>query len=73
MTFRVAHWDTLDDNLAFSMQGEDIMSILKASVTCLHFSIQEEIFLSILMANVILCTLQSTCRPLCNSGMHLIL
>jgi hypothetical protein len=42
MTFRVAHWETLDDNLAFIMEGEDIMSILKASVTCLHFSMQEE-------------------------------
>ena len=43
MTFRVAHWDSLDDiDLRISMQEEDILSILMASVMCLHFNMQEE-------------------------------
>ena len=28
--------------LRFSMQGENLLSVLMASVTCLHFGMQEE-------------------------------
>ena len=38
MTFRVAHWDMLDDSLA----GKIFLSVLTASVMCLHFSMQGE-------------------------------
>jgi hypothetical protein len=36
MTFGVAHWDTLDESLAFSMQEEDILE--HTDVICEHFS-----------------------------------
>ena len=42
MTFRVAHWDMLDDNLV-SYQGEHIFECINDKChMCLHFSIQEE-------------------------------
>ena len=58
--------------LYFSMQGEDILSILIANVMRLHLSMQEEDILEDTDGKCHLCTLQSTCRPLCNIGMHLI-
>ena len=39
----IAHWNTCEDSLAISMQGEEIsLSSLMASVMCLHFSVQQE-------------------------------
>ena len=43
-----------------------------ASVTCLHFNVQEEDVLELTNAKCRLCTLQSTYRPLCDIGIHLI-
>ena len=57
MTFIVAHWDTLRRWFHFSMQGEDIMFVLMASVMCLHFSMQEEYILEHALR-----TIYSTCR-----------
>ena len=34
MTLRVAHEDASGNNIVSSMLGKDILSILKASVTC---------------------------------------
>ena len=43
MTLRVGHWDTLDESLVFEYaRGEIFSSVLKASVMCLHFCMQEE-------------------------------
>jgi hypothetical protein len=39
--------------LRFGMQGEGFLSVLMASVMCLHSSMKEEDILSILMASVI--------------------
>jgi D-lyxose ketol-isomerase len=58
--------------LRFSMQGEDIMSVLMASVTCLHFSMQEEDIIEQANGKCHLCTLRSTRRPLYNIDMPLI-
>ena len=44
------------------MQGEDILSILMASVMCLHFSMQEEDILEHINAKCHLSTLLSPCR-----------
>jgi hypothetical protein len=40
MTFKVAHWDPLDDDsLAFwYARGRHSLSVLIASVICVHFS-----------------------------------
>ena len=39
IAFRVAPWDTLDASLAyFSLQEEDGLSVLMASVICVPFS-----------------------------------
>ena len=43
--------------LCFGMQGEDIFSILMASVMCLHYSMQEEYIIEYTNANCHLCTL----------------
>ena len=43
MTFRVAHWDTWDNSLTYSYARGIFLSILMASVVCLHFSMQEEV------------------------------
>ena len=48
------------------------MSVLMASVVCLHLSMQEEDVLEHTNGMCHLCTLWSTCRPLCNIGVHLI-
>jgi hypothetical protein len=44
------------------------LSILMASVMCLHFSMREEDGLERTNVKCHLCTLWSTCRPLCNKG-----
>ena len=41
------------------------MSMLMASVTCLHFSMQDKDVLGQINAKCHLCTLYSTCRLLC--------
>ena len=78
MKFRVVHWVNLHNSLAFysvvleywsSMQGEDIFSVVMASAMCLHFSMQEEDILEHANGKCHLCTLSSTCRPLCNIDM----
>ena len=43
--------------LSFSMQGKIILSILLASVMCLHFGMQEEDILERTNAKCHLCTL----------------
>ena len=48
------------------------MSILIASVMCFHCRMQEEDIFEHTNAKCHLCTLESTCRPLCNIGIHLI-
>ena len=58
--------------MSFSMQGENIVSILMASVMCLQFNMHEEDIVDHTNGKCHLCALQSTCRPLCNIGMHLI-
>ena len=44
MTYSVAHWDGILAMIVshISMRREDMLSILMASVVCLHFSMQEE-------------------------------
>jgi hypothetical protein len=42
MIFSIAHWIREITILRFSMQGEELLSILMASVMCLHFSVKEE-------------------------------
>ena len=52
LTLRVAQWDTLDDYLEFLVRkGKIFLSVLMASIMCLHFSMQDEDILSILMAS----------------------
>ena len=58
--------------LRFSMRGEDILSLLVASVISLHFSMQGEDIIEHTTGNCRLCTLYSTCRPLQNIDIHLI-
>ena len=58
--------------LHFSMQGENILSVLMASVMCLHFSMQEKDIIEQANGKCQLCTLRSTCKPLCNIDMPLI-
>ena len=58
--------------LHFSMQGEIFLTVLIASATYFHFSMQEEDILEHTNGKCHLCTLWSTCRPVCNIGMHLI-
>ena len=53
-------------------KGKILLSTLMASVMCMHFSMQEEHILEHINAKCYLCTLQSTCRPLCNMGIHLV-
>ena len=43
-----------------------------ASAMCLHFNMQEEDILEHTNGKCHLCTLESTRRPLCNIGMHII-
>ena len=43
--------------LRFSMQREDILSVLMASVMCLHFSVHEEDILEHTNSKFHLCTL----------------
>ena len=43
-----------------------------SSVVCLHFSIQEEDIVEHTTVKCHLCTLESTCRPLCDVGIHLL-
>ena len=47
------------------------LSVLMASVMCFHV-MQEEDILEDTHGKCNLCTLKSTCRPLCHIGMHLI-
>ena len=54
MIFRVAIGTLEKIVLHFRMQEKVMLwSVLMASVTCLYFSMQEEIFLNILMPSVI--------------------
>ena len=53
-------------------KGKIFLSVRMADVMCVHYSMQEIDILEQLMASVILCTLKSTCRSLCNIGMYLI-
>ena len=56
MTFRVAHWDTLDDSLAFC-KGKIFLSVLMASVMCLCFRMQHDDILEHTNGKCHLCTL----------------
>ena len=49
--------------LCFSTQGEDILSVLKASVMCSQFSMQEEDILEQTNVKCHMWTIRSTCRP----------
>ena len=72
MTCRVAYWDTLDNSvLHLSMQGNIFCRVIKASVVCFLVR-KRKIFHDHTNAKCHLCILQSTFRPLCNIGMHLI-
>ena len=54
MTIRVAHWDTLDDSLAFGIQGEDIFECTNGKCHVFTFLYaKRKILLSIQMASVI--------------------
>ena len=44
-----------------------------ASVMCLYFRVQEEDILEHTNGKCHLCKFSSTCRPLCNIGMHIII
>ena len=55
-------------NMTFSVNL--LLSIPMASVMCLHFSMQEEDILEHTNAKDQLCSLYSTCRPLCDIGIH---
>ena len=59
--------------LHFSMQGVLMILLitLMVGVIRFHFSVQEEAILENTNAKCHLCTLKSTCRPLCNIGIHL--
>ena len=57
MAFSIAHWNTEIIVLCFCMQRGYIMSILMASVMCLHFSIQEKDILEHTNAKCHSCTL----------------
>jgi hypothetical protein len=59
MTFRVAHWDTGAGSLFFFLFVEEnlLLSILMASVMCLHFSMQGDDTLEHMNAKCHLCTL----------------
>ena len=73
MTLRVTNWEILEDSLAFQYaRGKIFLSVLLASVMFLHINMQEQDILEHTNGNCHLCTLQSTCRPLCNIGMHFI-
>jgi hypothetical protein len=54
--------------LHFICEGEIFLSVLMASVNYLDFSMQEEDILERINGKCHLCTLQSTCRPLCSMG-----
>ena len=56
--------------LRFSMQGEDFLSVLMASVVSLHFSTQKEDNLEHTNGMCPLCTLKSTCRPVYMQHWH---
>ena len=58
--------------LCFSVQGEYILGIIMAGVMCLHLRLQEQHISEHINAKCHLCTLSSTCRQLCNIGIHLI-
>ena len=58
--------------LRFSMPSKAIFQSTIASVMCLHFSMREEDILQYTNGKYHLCTLWSTCRPLCSIDMHLI-
>ena len=57
MTFRVVHWDTLHKILHLVCKGKIVLSILMASVMCLHFCMQEEDILEHSNGKYHLCTL----------------
>ena len=52
--------------------GNIFLSTPMARVMCLHFSMQEVDVLEHTNGKCYLCTLWSTCRPLCNIAMHVI-
>ena len=54
--------------LCINMYMEDILSVLTASVKCLHFNLQEEGILEHTNGKCHLFTLSSTCRPWWNIG-----
>ena len=58
MTFKVAHWDALDDSLTFSMQGTDNCECTNGKCHVFYiFSIQEEDILEHTNGKCHLCTL----------------
>jgi hypothetical protein len=58
LTLRLAHWDILDDILALQYgRGKPLFTVLIASVTCLHFNMQEEDTLEHTYRKCHLCTL----------------
>ena len=63
----------LETLLRFVMQGEDVIERTNSRcVMCLYLGMQEEDILDHADAKCHLCQLNSTCRPLCNIGIHLI-
>ena len=73
MTFRVAHWDMLDDNLAFWYAREGYFVYTNGK--CLVFAVKyakRKIILEHTNGKCHLCTFHSTCRPFCNIDMHFI-
>ena len=57
--------------LRISMQGEDIFEHTNDKChVFIYFSMQDEDILEHTNDKFHLCTLYSTCRPLCNIGMH---
>ena len=71
MMFGVAHW-ILEIIIRFLVcEGKILLSILMTSVMYLQLSMQEKYIIEHTNATCHLCTLSSTCRPLCNIGTHL--
>ena len=66
MTFRVAHWDTFKWWFCVLVcKGKTFLSVRMASTMYLHFSMHEEDILEHINGKCHLCTILSTCRPLC--------
>ena len=74
MTFRVAHWDyTLNDILMFKYAREEIFEHTISNCQLSTFFVSKrKISLSHANGKCHLFILWSTCRPLCDIGMHLV-